>query len=120
VETTGRIEVTDEAGTAVVALFGEHDVSTAETFAARIEGLVDSGSPVVVDLTQARFVDSTIIGTLIEGHMRLTEHGRAHALAAVVTPHTAPQRTWKLLALHDRVPTFSTRDEAVAAVSRND
>jgi anti-anti-sigma regulatory factor len=51
---TGRIEVTDEAGTAVVALVGEHDPSTAETLAARIEALLDSGSPIVVDLTHAR------------------------------------------------------------------
>jgi anti-anti-sigma factor len=117
---TGRIEVTDEAGTAVVALLGEHDASTAETFAARIEALLDSGSPIVVDLTQARFVDSSIIGTLVEGHLRVTERGRGDALAAVVAPQTAPQRTWAMLALHRRVPTFSTRHDAVAAVSRTE
>ena len=75
----GRIEVTDESGIAVVALFNEHDMSTAETFAARIGKLLDSGSRIVVDLAQARFVDSTVIGALVENIP--TAHGgvRWHA-----------------------------------------
>jgi len=114
-----RIEVTDEAGIAVVAMFGEHDISTAEAFAAQITRLVDSGSRIVVDLAQTRFVDSTVVGALVEGHRRASADGRDHDLAAVVTPHTAPQRTWNLLRLDERVPTFPTRRDAIAAVTGN-
>jgi len=115
----GSIDVTDEAGVAVVVLLGEHDMSTAETFAAHIGMLLDSGSRIVVDLTQARFVDSIVIGALVEGHRRVEADGREHDLAAVVAPHTAPQRTWNLLGLAQRVPTFPTRQDAIAVMSRN-
>ena len=115
----GHIEVTDEAGTAVIALFGEHDISTAGTVATEIEGLLDSGSRIVVDLTQAGFIDSTAVAAMVEGYRRVLAEGREHALAAVVTPNSAPKRTWKLLGLHERVPTFATRREAIAAVSRD-
>lgn len=114
----GRIEVTHEAETAVVSLLGEHDVSTADAFAAEIDVLLDSGCPLVVDLTQTGFIDSTVVACMVRGHRRLVAEGRRHRLAAVVTPNSAPQRTWKLLGLHERVPPFATRGEAIAAVSR--
>ena len=114
-----RIEVTDEAGIAVVAMFGEHDMSTAEAVAAQIDRLLDAGSRIVVDLAEARFVDSTVVGALVEGHRRASADGRDHDLAAVVTPRTPPQRTWNLLRLDERVPTFPTRREAIAAVNAN-
>jgi anti-anti-sigma factor len=115
----GRIEVTDEAGIAVVSLLGEHDLSTAERFRTEIEGLLDSGWRIVVDLTQTGFVDSTVVAGVVEGHRRVSAEGRDHDLAAVVTPNTAPQRTWKLLRLHERVPTFLTRREAITAMNRD-
>jgi anti-anti-sigma factor len=115
----GDIEVTDEAGTAVVALLGEHDVSTADAFAAKIEELIESGSRIVVDLTEAGFIDSSVVAGMLEGHRRLLAEGRVHALAAVVTPSSAPQRTWKLLGLHERVPTFATVRDAITAVGRD-
>ena len=114
----GSIEVKDEAGIAVLALSGEHDVSTARTIAAQIDRLIDSGSRIVVDLADAGFVDSTVVGALVGGHQRVHSDGREHDLAAVVAPHTAPHRTWSLLGLDQRVPTFPTRREAITAVSR--
>jgi anti-anti-sigma factor len=113
----GRVEVTDEAGTAVVSLLGEHDVFTAGSFATELEGLLDSGWRIVVDLTEAGFIDSTVVAGVIQGQRRVITERRDHALAAVVTPNSAPHRTWKLLGLQDRVPTFATRREAIAALT---
>jgi len=114
----GSIKVTDQAGIAVLTLAGEHDMSTAETIAAQIDRLLDSGSRIVVDLAEAGFVDSTVVRALVEGHQRVAAAGREHDLAAVVAPHTAPHRTWSLLGLDQRMPTFPTRPEAITAVSR--
>lgn len=114
----GSIEVKDEAGVALLTLSGEHDISTAETLAAQIDRLLDSGSRIVVDLAEAGFVDSTVVGALVEGHQRVQADGREHDLAAVVAPHTAPHRTWSLLGLDQRVPTFANRHEAIRAMSR--
>jgi anti-anti-sigma factor len=116
----GYIEVTDEAGIAVVTLLGEHDVATAESVGAAIEGLLDSDRRVVVDLTQADFIDSTVVAGVLAGHRRVIAEGREHAIAAAITPGSRPERTWKLLGLNVRVPTFTTRPDAVAAMKDDD
>jgi anti-sigma B factor antagonist len=54
----------------VVALNGEHEAYTAEKLARHLAALLEEGVGVAVDLRQATFIDSTVIGVLLTAHRR--------------------------------------------------
>ena len=70
--TPQTISVTVEQDHATVALRGEHEAYTADKLAKQIAALLDEGVGVTVDLRQASFIDSTVVGVLIAG-LRLAE-----------------------------------------------
>ena len=49
----------------ILTLVGEHDAYSADRIASEIEVLLGTGIPVVVDLTEATFVDSQTLSTLL-------------------------------------------------------
>jgi anti-sigma B factor antagonist len=60
----------------VVSVTGEVDLFTAPTFKQRVMVPVAAGvEHVVVDLTEATFVDSSSLGVLIGAHRKLTARG---------------------------------------------
>jgi anti-sigma B factor antagonist len=114
---TGRMEVIDEAGACILALFGEHDMDSAPALNSELTRLLDSGAPIVVDLTQVDFIESVAIQAVIAGHTLAAEMLTGALVGVVVAPNTEPDRVWTLIGLRDRVPTFATRREAIAAAS---
>jgi anti-sigma B factor antagonist len=115
--TAGHIRLTNEAGVHVVALSGEHDISTtAPTLSAELDRLFDSGSRVVVDLARAEFIDSSVVNALIDAHMR-TLRDAEHRIAIVVAPGSFPDRLLSLVGMSEIAPVFPTRAAALAAVS---
>ena len=64
------IAVTVAPDRAVVALTGEHEAYSADRLARRLTALIAEGVPVTVDLTQAEFIDSTVVGALIAARRR--------------------------------------------------
>jgi anti-sigma B factor antagonist len=73
--TAQTISVNVEHDRAVVALSGEHEAYTAEKLTRHLSGLLDEGIAVTVDLRQATFIDSTVVGVLIAAHRRATKAG---------------------------------------------
>lgn len=66
------LEVSERAGSAVLAVRGEIDVYTAPRFRERLVEMVKEGHRrVVVDLDQVDFLDSTGLGVLVGGLKRL-------------------------------------------------
>jgi anti-anti-sigma factor len=53
------------AGVAVVVLLGEHDLSTTDALRERLSRLVVENDLVVVDLSQAAFIDASTLGTFV-------------------------------------------------------
>ncbi|HYP47092.1 MAG TPA: STAS domain-containing protein [Thermoleophilaceae bacterium] len=82
-------EAVDET-THVIELGGEIDLYTAPQFKERMVGLIEQGKQrIVVDLSQATFIDSTTLGVLVGGVKRLRPAGGA--LALVCTDSNIPQ-----------------------------
>ena len=73
--TPQTISVTVEQDHATVALRGEHEAYTADKLAKQITALLDEGVGVTVDLRQASFIDSTVVGVLIAGLRRAEDRG---------------------------------------------
>ena len=66
VASLGELEVSlPRPGVAAVALKGEHDLSTAPELGALLQTLVADHPTVLVDVTEAEFIDSTVIQTLV-------------------------------------------------------
>jgi anti-sigma B factor antagonist len=98
--------------THVVAVSGEVDIFTAPEFKARINDAIEAGRDlVVVDLSNASFIDSSSLGVLIAAHRRLTQRdGRL----VIVTDVPAVLNTFKITGLDAVLEICATREEALA------
>ncbi len=65
----------NDAGLTVLTISGEHDLSTAPTLRRRIDSLLDEGTPTLIDLSPATFIDSSILGVILDGRRRAAEAG---------------------------------------------
>ena len=103
-----------DAHTHVIELGGEIDLYTAPEFKERLVELIDGGKKhIVVDLSDATFIDSTTLGVLVGGVKRLRPSDGALALVC------ADQNITKIFEITglDRVfPIHPTREEALGAV----
>jgi anti-sigma B factor antagonist len=78
-----------DSGVAVLTISGEHDLSTAPILRRRLDGLLDEGTAVVVDLSPATFVDSSILGVILDAAAGRPRRGRASRSST----RTAPMRS---------------------------
>jgi anti-anti-sigma factor len=69
------IRVEEPEGTGVVTLVGEHDAFGAEPLRRELERLLGTGTPIVVDLSEATFIDSSTVGVLLTAFRRGEEAG---------------------------------------------
>jgi anti-sigma B factor antagonist len=108
----------DDAGLAVLTISGEHDLSTAPNLRRRLDGLLDEGTATVVDLSAATFIDSSILGVILDGRRHAAE---ANIGFAVVHSNGADavDRVLEVTGLRAELPVHSRREEAVTEVSGN-
>jgi anti-sigma B factor antagonist len=114
---SGRIDAPDVDGAApVLALSGEHDLSTAPELRARLHELGET-TAIIIDLDETTFVDSSILGVLVGGLRRARERDVPFGLVLGEAAHPAIRRIFELTGLHDVFPIFPSRAEAQAALS---
>jgi anti-anti-sigma factor len=97
-----RIDVENRAGVWVLSLHGEHDLATEPSLREQLHHVRVARGPIVVDLSPTTFVDSTIIGTLLEP-----------GVFAVAPPGSAARRLADLVRLGDALP---VHDDLAAAI----
>jgi len=116
-EECGEILLDRDAGAWVFSLRGEVDVSVTPNLIERLTEAFDAGgtSAVVVDLSEAAFVDSTVLKGLIYGMEKTAEQERSFAIVAPLDG--MPRRLLALTALEVTVPIFRTRHDALATVA---
>ena len=104
-----------DSETHVIHLGGEVDLYTAPEFKERLVELIENGkTKIVVDLSDATFIDSTTLGVLVGGVKRLRPGGGSLALVC------SDQNITKIFEITglDRVfPIHETRDEALSAMA---
>lgn len=110
----------------IVTLTGEHDLANVAELRSTLDSLYAPDSQplsrptlVVVDLTQAEFFDSGVIGVLFRAHTA-TRHDPDARLAVVVdAPDSFAAHVLRVLGLTRVVPTYTSRERAVAALSQD-
>jgi DNA-directed RNA polymerase specialized sigma24 family protein/anti-anti-sigma regulatory factor len=111
-----------DGGVWVVAVVGEHDQSTTQLLAEQTRRVWPAGSRVVVDLSAATFVDSSVILWLLRMRRALAATGHPPLRVVMAAPATAAGRTFELLSPHLRetIGCVATLADAVAEPHRAD
>jgi anti-sigma B factor antagonist len=114
-----EIDVAAGAGLTTVTVRGELDIATAERLEAVLSPLGAEGAPVVVELSECVFVDSTGLRAILSGAGPLPEGGGfgGGRRLAVAAPSAAVRRVFDISGIGALVPVFDTREHAVAAVN---
>ena len=102
-----------QPGAALVVLSGEHDLYSADRLRQTLDDVLLGSEHLIVDLSQAEFIDSTIIGVLVQTMNRAGGVDRKFTIVLGTAPIV--QRTLEItgvLALFDVVPTV---ERALAA-----
>jgi anti-sigma B factor antagonist len=109
-----NFHIEDEAiddETHVIELGGEVDLYTAPDFKERLVQLIEDGKKrIVVDLSQATFIDSTTLGVLVGGVKRLRPAGGS--LALVCTDQNIA-KIFEITGLDRVFPIHGSRQEAL-------
>ena len=104
-----------DAETQVIELGGEIDLYTAPEFKERMVELIEGGkNHIVVDLSEATFIDSTTLGVLVGGVKRLRPAGGS--LALVCTDQNIT-KIFEITGLDRVFPIHASRDAALLAVA---
>jgi anti-anti-sigma factor len=103
------------ADTWVVSLLGEHDISMVDTLRGRLAEALTRDARLIIDLTEATFVDSTVLGVLFAVVNQSSSAAAGETQALVVTPGSTVDRTIALAGLTSMVATYPSRDELFAA-----
>jgi anti-sigma B factor antagonist len=106
-----RIDVENRSGVWVLSLHGEHDLATQPSLREQLQHVRAADGPIVVDLSPTTFVDSTIIGALLECATGL--QASAPRVFAVAPPESAARRLADLVRLGDALP---VHDDLAAAI----
>ena len=103
-------------GTVVVEVLGEHDVSTRDETAALFARLVAETELVVIDLSEARFIDSSFLNNLVKAKRAAREH--EHTLLLQIGTYPEVRRMLEITKFLDHFDHVSSRDEALAWAPR--
>jgi anti-sigma B factor antagonist len=106
----------NDAGLAVLAISGEHDLSTAPNLRRRIDNLLDEGTATVIDLSPATFIDSSILGVILDGRRRATAADIGYAVVHA-NGADAVDRVLEVTGLRAELPVHARREEAFTEVS---
>ena len=111
------IERTD-AGLSVLTISGEHDLSTAPNLRRRLDGLLDERTATIIDLSPATFIDSSILGVILDGRRRAAEAGIGFAVVHSNSAN-AVDRVLEVTGLRTELPVHAQREEALTAATGN-
>ena len=110
---TGEVALErNDDGLAVLTISGEHDLSTAPTLRRRIDNLLDEGTATVIDLSPATFIDSSILGVILDGRRRAAEANIGFAVVHA-NGSDAVDRVLEVTGLRTELPVHARREEAL-------
>src|SRR3954462_6611128 len=97
----------------IVVVEGEHDIYTAPTLRERLEEALGRGGGIVVDLTAATFVDSSVLGALLDSRRRALEAAQGFVVCIGDTVEPGVQRILDITGLVPVLPVLQGREEAI-------
>jgi len=112
----GRVDVERSRGVWVLTLRGDHDVATQPSLREQLALVTDAGGPIVVDLSRATFIDSTVIAALALAAN--VDKQTSSPLSLVAPTNYVGTRMVDLVGVGSTIPVYRTRTAAVGAHMR--
>src|SRR5215208_3842031 len=103
----------------IVVVEGEHDIYTAPTLRERLEEALGKGGGVVVDLTGATFVDSSVLGALLDARRRALDASQGFVVCVGEQVEPGVRRILDITGLVPVLPVVNGRAEAIEAARTN-
>jgi anti-anti-sigma regulatory factor len=103
----------DDNGTWIIALDGEHDISTTGVLDEQISRLLPQCTVAVVDLSSTTFIDASVIGWIMRIRGALA-NGNKELSIVRGNPGGIADRIFDVLRLHGELSVYSTRKDALA------
>jgi len=107
-----------EVGPVVLTISGEHDLSTAPKLRRQLDALLDEGKVTIVDLSPATFIDSSILGVILDGRRRASDVGTGFEVVQSGGAE-AVDRVLEVTGLRGELPVHESREDAFTAASEN-
>jgi anti-sigma B factor antagonist len=104
---------TSEPGVVIVVLEGEHEVFSATKLQRQLSELIDDGLALVVDLTQATFLDSSIVSVLLKAREHARRNGTRYAIVLDESSDESVLRMFAITGLDRYLPVASSREAAL-------
>jgi anti-sigma B factor antagonist len=99
----------------VVVVEGEHDIYTAPTLRERLDEALERRGGVVVDLTGATFVDSSVLGALLDARRRALDADQGYVVCVGEQVEPGVQRILDITGLVPVLPVVGDRAQAIEA-----
>ena len=99
-------------GVALVSLSGEHELYGAAKLEERIDTLMAEGLSIVIHLTDAEFLDSSIVGVLLKSQKFATSSGLDYTVVLGTSTGEPVRRMFDITGL-SRILPIVERDEAL-------
>jgi anti-sigma B factor antagonist len=116
VELAGEVTVEHPAdGVAVITLQGEHDLGTVSDVRDALVAAAESAHGIVIDLSPTAFVDSSILGVILEARREAEEGNRAFAVGCDGGAE-AVRRVLEVTGLKDELPVHPDRATAIESL----
>ncbi|MGI8632100.1 MAG: STAS domain-containing protein [Solirubrobacterales bacterium] len=109
-----QIAVDSHGEVVIVTLHGEHDLHTSKELTQRLDEALASGAA-VVDLTEAEFVDSSILGAIVNARRRAADADRGFAVALEGEGQPGVRRVLEVSGLSTALPVHPSVEAASSA-----
>jgi anti-sigma B factor antagonist len=103
-------------GIQIVVLQGEHDLGTLPQVKEALDSASGDGQAVIIDLSPATFVDSSILGAMLEARRLAGEAGHGFAVASDGASEPV-RRVLEVTGLAEELPVYPTREAALEALA---
>jgi anti-anti-sigma factor len=106
-----------EDGVRVVAVRGELDLGTAPELEGPLEEAIGAREPLLIDLSECEFIDSTGIAMIVRAWQQLANgDGDGDGRVVICSANEQVRRVLEITGLELSIPVHETRDAALAAL----
>jgi anti-anti-sigma factor len=111
----GRVEVDQsEEDVAIVSLIGEHELYSVLEVERALDNAIQEGRSVVVDLSRAEFLDSSVVAILLRAREEAHVQGASFALVIDDSTGQSVRQLFEITGLATIFRVASSREEALA------
>lgn len=105
-----------EGGVRVVAVRGELDLGTAPELEGPLEEAIAANDPLLIDLSECEFIDSTGIAMIVRAWQRLAKGDGDSDRVVICSANEQVRRVLEITGLEVSIPVHESRDAALAAL----